>query len=138
MSGFSAFPITHTEIEKPRWHDILKSTLVCKYSSHKTDEIIRHFTVIAFVGVNIGFLVSCHGCDNNGKAINPQIVVDYNRHMGYVDKGDRMASPYSINRRTWMWTEKLFFHLFDQAIMNSYILLCSCGKGKGKGFFKNK
>jgi len=27
-------------------------------------------------------------CDNNGKAIKPQIVADYNRHMGYVDKGD--------------------------------------------------
>jgi hypothetical protein len=39
-------------------------------------------------------------CDNNGKAIKPQIVVDYNRHMGYVDKGDRRAETYSINRRT--------------------------------------
>ena len=27
-------------------------------------------------------------CDDNGKAIKPQIVADYNRHMGYVDKGD--------------------------------------------------
>ena len=26
-------------------------------------------------------------CSSNGKAIKPQIVVDYNRHMGYVDKG---------------------------------------------------
>ena len=29
-------------------------------------------------------------CDNNGKAIKPQIVADYNCHMGYVDKGARM------------------------------------------------
>jgi hypothetical protein len=48
-------------------------------------------------------------CDNNGKAIKPQIVVDYNRHMGYVDKGYRMTETYSINRRTWKWTKKLFF-----------------------------
>jgi len=27
-------------------------------------------------------------CNNNGKAIKPQIVADYNRYMGYVDKGD--------------------------------------------------
>ena len=26
----------------------------------------------------------CNFCDNNGKAIKPQIVADYNRHMGYV------------------------------------------------------
>jgi len=30
-----------------------------------------------------------------GKAINTQIVMDYNHHMGYVDKGDRMANSYS-------------------------------------------
>jgi hypothetical protein len=41
--------------------------------------------------------------------------------VGYVDKGD------SINRRTWKWTKKLFFHLFDLAVLNSYILYSSCG-----------
>ena len=64
-------------------------------------------------------------CDNNGKAIKPQIVADYNLHMGYVDKGDGMTETYSINRRTWKWTKKLFFHLFDLAILNSYILFSS-------------
>jgi hypothetical protein len=38
-------------------------------------------------------------CDNNGKAIKPQIVADYNRHMGYVDKGDRMARTKKISHR---------------------------------------
>jgi len=44
-------------------------------------------------------------CDNNGKAIKPQIVAHYNRHMGYVDKGDRMAISYYVNRLTWKWTK---------------------------------
>jgi hypothetical protein len=35
-------------------------------------------------------------CDEKGNTIKPLIVEDYNRHMGYVDKGDRMASNYSI------------------------------------------
>ena len=34
---------------------------------------------------------------------------------------------YSISRRTWKWTNKLFFHLLDLTILNSYILLSSCG-----------
>ena len=62
-------------------------------------------------------------CDDNGKAIKPQIVADYNRHIGYVDKGE----TYSINCRTWKWTKKLFFHLFHLAILNSYILFSSIG-----------
>ena len=69
-------------------------------------------------------------CDNNGKALKPQIVADYNRHMGYVDKGDKMTNSYSINHCTWKWTKKLFFHLFDLAILNSYILFSSLGGKK--------
>jgi len=69
-------------------------------------------------------------CDNNGKAIKLQIVADYNHHMSYVDKGDRMVNSYSINCCTWKWTKKLFFHLFDQAILNSYILFSSLGGKK--------
>jgi len=76
-------------------------------------------------------------CDNS-KAIKPQIVADYNCHMGYVDKGDRMANSYSINSRTWKWTKKLFFHLFDLAILNSYILFSSLGgKNISHSHFRN-
>jgi len=41
-----------------------------------------------------------------------------------------MANSYSINHRTWKWTKKLFFHLFDLAILNSYILFSSLGGKK--------
>ena len=56
--------------------------------------------------------------------------MDYNHHMSYVDKGDRMAKSYSISRRTFKWTKKLFFHLLDLVILNSYILHSSCGGKK--------
>jgi len=66
-------------------------------------------------------------CNEGGKAIKSQIVMDYNHPMGYVDKGDTMANSYSISWRTFKWTKKLFFHLLDLAILNSYILHSSCG-----------
>jgi hypothetical protein len=44
-------------------------------------------------------------CTERGKATNSQIVMDYNQHMGYVDKGDRMANSYSISQRTFKWTK---------------------------------
>ena len=69
-------------------------------------------------------------CDNNGKAIKPEIVADYNCYMGYIDNGDRTANSYVINRHTCKWTKKLLFHLFGLANLNSYILLSSCGSNK--------
>ena len=69
-------------------------------------------------------------CNEGGKAIKPQTVKDYNLHMGYVDKGDRMANSYSISRRTFKWTKKLFFHLLGLVILNGYILHSSCGSKK--------
>jgi hypothetical protein len=66
-------------------------------------------------------------CDESGNTLKPEIVEHYNQHMGYVDKGDRMANSYSISRRTCKWTKKLFFHFLDLTVLNSYILLTSCG-----------
>ena len=48
-------------------------------------------------------------CNELGKAIKPQIVMGYNHHMGYVDKGDRMANSYSTSRRTFKWTKNSSF-----------------------------
>ena len=77
-------------------------------------------------------LTSIHGnyCDEHRIAIKPAVVADYNHHMGHVDDSDRMANSYTASRRTWKWTKKLFFHLLDLAIVNSYILISSCGGKK--------
>ena len=66
-------------------------------------------------------------CDDNKRAVKPQIVERYNRHMGYVDISDRMANSYSMCRRNFKWTTKLFFHLLDLTVLNNCILLSSCG-----------
>jgi len=68
--------------------------------------------------------------DEHRNVIKPAIVADYNRHMGHVDNTDRMANSYTASCQTWKWTKKLFFHLLDLAIVNSYLLLSSCGGKK--------
>lgn len=60
--------------------------------------------------------------DEFGNAIKPKVIQDYNTHMGYVDKSDRMVNSYGITRKTWKWTKKLFFHLVDITILNAYLL----------------
>ena len=66
-------------------------------------------------------------CDDSNRPMKPHIVERHNRHMGYVDNSDRMANSYSMSWRTFKWTTKLFFHLLDLTVLNSWILLSSCG-----------
>ena len=66
-------------------------------------------------------------CDISGHAVKPRVIEDYNAHVGYVDKSDRMVNSYGIARRTWKWTKKLFFHLTDMAILNAFLLHKTCG-----------
>jgi len=47
--------------------------------------------------------------------------------MGYVNNSDRMANSYSMSRHTFKRTTKLFFHLLDLTVLNSWILLSPCG-----------
>jgi hypothetical protein len=45
-------------------------------------------------------------CNEGGKTIKPHIVKDYNLHMGYVDKGDKMGNSHN-SRRTFKWKKKI-------------------------------
>ena len=47
--------------------------------------------------------------------------------MVFVDISDRMANSYSMIQRKFKWTTKLFSHLLDVTVLNSWILLSSCG-----------
>ena len=66
-------------------------------------------------------------CDDSNRPMRPDILERYNRHMGYVENSDRMANSYSMCRRTFKWATKLFFHLLDLKVLNSWIPLSSCG-----------
>jgi len=66
-------------------------------------------------------------CDNSNRPVKPHIVEQYNRHMGFVDISDHMANSYSMDRCKLKWTTKLFFHLLDLTVLNSWILLSSRG-----------
>jgi len=65
--------------------------------------------------------------DDSKQAVKPQIVARYNHHMGYVDNSDHLANSYLMCRHNFKWTTKLFFHLLDLTVLNSWILLSSCG-----------
>ena len=39
-------------------------------------------------------------CDESSHAVTPHVIEDYNAHVGYVDKSDRMVNSYGIARRS--------------------------------------
>lgn len=45
--------------------------------------------------------------------ICPQLVKDYNAHMGYVDKADMLMTLYKINRKSKRWYMRIFFFIFS-------------------------
>jgi hypothetical protein len=62
--------------------------------------------------------------------IKPEIMADCYCHMHYMDRGDRMANSYSVNCQTCKWVKGPFSYLFSLVILNSCILLTSCGGKK--------
>ena len=66
-------------------------------------------------------------CDDSIHPVEPHNVEQYNQHMGYVASSDHVANSCLISRCTFKWTMKLFFHHLDLTVLNSWILLSSCG-----------
>lgn len=52
----------------------------------------------------------------------PNIVKVYNKHMGGVDLLDSLLGRYKIKMRTKKWYMRLFYHLLDMTIVNSWLL----------------
>ena len=83
---------------------------------------------------NVNIMMNMHSppldsnfCDEDGKAVKPAIIQDHNRLKGNVDKSVCMTHSYSISRQIWKWTKKILIHLLDFTILNSCIILTSCG-----------
>lgn len=81
----------------------------------------------------VNMLSTCHKSANvtdTGKkkrhndlpVLKPQVVQDYNRGMGGVDREDQQLASFPIMRRYAKGYKKIFFYIMDIAVYNSYIL----------------
>lgn len=55
----------------------------------------------------------------------PKIVRVYNKHMGGVDLMDANIGRHHIRIKSKKWYFRLFYHLLDMAVINSWILYCA-------------
>ncbi|CAK1580646.1 unnamed protein product [Parnassius mnemosyne] len=52
----------------------------------------------------------------------PKSITEYNSHMGGVDLLDSFMGRYHIRVKSRKWYIRIFFHLFDLAVINSWII----------------
>ncbi|KAG5871304.1 hypothetical protein JTB14_030426 [Gonioctena quinquepunctata] len=58
--------------------------------------------------------------DTDRQIFKPTCIVDYNTYMGAVDKTDMLLSSVEYVRKSKKWYKKVYFHLLDMAVLNSY------------------
>lgn len=69
--------------------------------------------------------------DKHGNQIpKPEVIVQYTQHMSGVDLSDQYMAFHTNLRKSMKWWRKLFFHLFNMVLLNSYILNKKFGKTK--------
>lgn len=52
----------------------------------------------------------------------PEANINYNKFMSGVDRQDQMLSYYPCDRKTVRWPSKLFIHILQMCLLNSYFL----------------
>jgi hypothetical protein len=83
---------------------------------------------------NVNLLTNMHHspaegnfCDECGNPLKRAIIQDCNKHKGYVDKSNYMTNtPSADGPGSAPKKKKKFLYILD-LILNSYILLTSCG-----------
>ena len=62
-----------------------------------------------------------HG-NRNGQTVRKlKAALDYNKYIGAVDRSDQMLQYQAFKWMTLTWWKKVFFHLFNVAVLNAYI-----------------
>ncbi len=62
------------------------------------------------------------------RILRPEAICDYNAHMGGVDKSDQMIKYYEVLHMSLKYWKKIFLHMIDLAILNSFIMFTALQK----------
>lgn len=86
-------------------------------------------------GKPVYMLSTIHGSDlsvshrrdtvNDTIIMKPNMVINYNKYMGGVDRSDQMISYTNNIVKSFKWWKKVIFHLLAIAVLDSYILFKS-------------
>jgi hypothetical protein len=80
---------------------------------------------IVFLSLIAHFTQSCNVCFFNEIIRKPNVVTNYNKYMGGVDRSDQMISYTNNVVKSFKWWKKVFFHVLAITVLDAYILFCA-------------
>ena len=109
--------------------------LLClKWSGSKKKSAKKPVTILSMIHSADELLTKKK--DSHGNRIpKPVCIYQYTKNMSGVDISDQYLSHHVALRKSMKWSQKLFFHLFNMIILNSYILNKKFGKTMQKQDF---
>ncbi|KAJ1115068.1 hypothetical protein NDU88_003296 [Pleurodeles waltl] len=107
--------------------------LVCKKIEKGQCSALRNDELLALKFVDkrdVYILSTIHGESTSPVAVwgqvaevrKPVCLLDYNKHMGGVDRVDQRLEPYTAARKPYVWYKKLAVHLFHLAAFNAFVV----------------
>ncbi|KAJ1088200.1 hypothetical protein NDU88_001359 [Pleurodeles waltl] len=113
--------------------DTFPRELVCKKLEKGQSSALRNDELLALKFVDrrdVYMLTIIHDESTSPVAVRGQVaevrkpvyILDYNKHMGGVDRVDQRMKPYTAARKSYVWYKKLVVHLFHLAIFNAFVV----------------
>ena len=103
--------------------------LCLKWSGEKKKSTKKPVTIISTIHQATELLTRKKDSYGN-RILKPVPIYEYTKHMSGVDISDQYMSFHVALRKSMKWSRKLFFHLFNMVILNSYLLNKKFGKKK--------
>jgi hypothetical protein len=100
-----------------------KDILVVKYRANKDKSDGKPKVVHVLSTKDTNVMAATKKKDRAGEVIKkPKSVIDYNLHMGGIDKIDQQLHQLNVLRKTYKWYRKIFLRLTLQSALNSHKL----------------
>ena len=101
--------------------------LCLKWSGEKKKSTKKPVTILSTIHEATELLTKKKDAYGN-RIPKPVPIYEYTKNMSGVDISDQYMSFHVALRKSMKWSHKLFFHLFNMVILNSYLLNKKFGK----------
>lgn len=102
--------------------ELRQGEVAASYTHDLCAMVWRDQNLVSLISTYHALLIGEHH-KYNRLTYKPQVVLDYNKSMGGVDRKDQFLSAHPVERiRNKIWYKKVFSRLYSTAIFNAFVL----------------